>query len=72
MSSRSVGMPLPASPLTGALADVAVQRVLVRQGVSRDLAAILLDDMRASVEHCTRHGVAVLMSSNEASGFRHL
>ncbi len=59
-------------PLTGAVADVAVQRILVRQGVSRDLAAILLDDMRNAVEHFTKHPVTVSMTSEEASGFSHL
>ncbi len=42
---RLRGWQVPAYPLTGSLSDVAVQRILVRQGVSRDLAGILLDDI---------------------------
>jgi glutamate decarboxylase len=49
-----------------------VQRILVRQGVSRDLAALLLDDMRDAVNHFTKHPVSVSMSTQEASGFSHL
>src|SRR5580765_6426951 len=36
---RIRGWQVPAYPLTGSASDVAVQRILVRQGVSRDLAA---------------------------------
>ena len=69
---RIRGWQVPAYPLTGSVADVAVQRILVRQGVSRDLAVILLDDMRNAVEHFTKHPVTVSMTSGEASGFSHL
>ena len=69
---RIRGWQVPAYPLTGDVSDVAVQRILVRQGVSRDLAAILLDDMRTAVEHFTKHPVTVSMTSEEASGFSHL
>jgi glutamate decarboxylase len=61
-----------AYPLTGAVADGAVQRILVRQGVSRDVAAILLDDLRDAVAHFDRHPISVPMSAEEASGFDHL
>ena len=54
---------MPAYPLTGDVSDVAVQRILVRQGVSRDLASILLDDMRNAVEHFTKHPITVPMTA---------
>ena len=69
---RIRGWQVPAYPLTGEVSDVAVQRILVRQGVSRDLAAILLDDMRDAIEHFTKHPVTVSMTAEEASGFSHL
>jgi glutamate decarboxylase len=69
---RVRGWQVPAYPLTGAVSDVAVQRILVRQGVSRDLAGLLLADMREAVNHFTKHPVSVSMSSQEASGFSHL
>ena len=48
---RTTGWQVPAYTLTGAAADIAVQRILVRQGVSRDLASILLR------RHARRHGI---------------
>ena len=69
---RIRGWQVPAYPLTGSAADVAVQRILVRQGVSRDLASLLLDDMRDAVAHFAKHPVSVSMTSQEASGFSHL
>jgi glutamate decarboxylase len=69
---RIRGWQVPAYPLTGSVADVAVQRILVRQGVSRDLASILLDDLRAAIDHFGNHPITVPMSAEEASGFSHL
>jgi len=63
---------VPAYPLTGDVADVAIQRILVRQGVSRDLAAILLDDMTDAIAHFDKHPITVSMSAAESSGFSHL
>ena len=43
---RTRGWQVPAYPLTGSVSDISVQRILVRQGVSRDLAGLLLEDMK--------------------------
>ena len=69
---RVRGWQVPAYPLTGDLSDIAVQRVLVRQGVSRDLATILLDDMKAAFDHFGSHPVTVSMTKEESGGFSHL
>jgi glutamate decarboxylase len=69
---RTRGWQVPAYPLTGAVSDVAVQRILVRQGVSHDLAEILLEDMRHSIAHFDRHPVSVPMTKEESGGFSHL
>jgi len=69
---RVRGWQVPAYPLTGSVSDVIVQRVLIRQGVDRDLISILLDDFAASVAHFDKHPVAVAMTSEEAGGFSHL
>jgi glutamate decarboxylase len=69
---RVRGWQVPAYPLTGSVSDVAVQRVLVRQGVSRDLCSVLLDDMREAVAHFGKHPVTVAMTPQEAAGFNHL
>jgi glutamate decarboxylase len=46
---RSRGWLVPAYPLPEALTTVTVQRVVVRNGLSRDLAAGLVDDIKAHV-----------------------
>jgi len=69
---RARGWQVPAYPLTGAVSDIAVQRILVRRGVSRDLASLLLDDIKDAIAHFDRHPVQVSMTKEESSGFSHL
>ncbi len=69
---RVRGWQVPAYPLTGSVADVAIQRILVRQGVTRDLCSVLLDDMRDAVAHFDKHPVTVTMTAREAGSFNHL
>jgi glutamate decarboxylase len=69
---RTRGWQVPAYPLTGSVSDIAVQRILVRQGVSRDLCGLLLDDMEQSIAHFSRHPVSVSMTRQESGGFSHL
>lgn len=69
---RVKGWQVPAYPLTGDASDIDVQRVLVRQGVSRDLAELLLRDMAEAIAHFDRHPQTVPMSKEEAGGFSHL
>ncbi len=69
---RNRGWQVPAYTLTGTASDIAVQRILVRLGVSRDMAALLLDDFREAVAHFGKHPVTVSMSKQESGGFSHL
>jgi glutamate decarboxylase len=69
---RVRGWQVPAYPLTGAVSDISVQRILVRQGVTRDLSLILLDDMKTAIEHFDKHPVSVAMTKEESGGFNHL
>ena len=69
---RIRGWQVPAYPLTGEVANIPVQRILVRQDVSRDLASLLLDDFRDAVAHFDKHPVSVPMTKEESSGFSHL
>jgi len=69
---RNRGWQVPAYPLTGSLSDVVVQRVLVRQGVSRDLAVLLLEDIEQALKNFERHPVSVPMTQEESGGFSHL
>ena len=63
---------MPAYNLTGSAAHIPVQRILVRQGVSRDLASVLIDDMRDAIAHFDKHPVTVSMTKEESAGFNHL
>jgi len=69
---RVRGWQVPAYTLTGQASDIAVQRILVRQGVSRDLASLLLDDIENAIAHFGRHPVTVPLTKAESSGFNHL
>jgi len=69
---RVRGWQVPAYTLTGSASDIPVQRILVRLGVSRDLASLLLEDFRNAVAHFGRHPVTVSMSKEESTGFNHL
>jgi glutamate decarboxylase len=69
---RTSGWQVPAYTLTGAVSDVAVQRILVRLGVSRDMASLLMDDFREAVAHFSKHPITVPMTKQEAGGFSHL
>jgi glutamate decarboxylase len=69
---RNRGWQVPAYTLTGTASDIAVQRILVRLGVSRDMAALLLDDFRNAVAHFGKHPVTVPMTKQESGGFNHL
>jgi glutamate decarboxylase len=69
---RMQGWQVPAYTLTGTASDIPVQRILVRQGVSRDLASLLVHDMRDAIAHFRKHPVTVSMTKEESSGFSHL
>jgi glutamate decarboxylase len=69
---RVRGWQVPAYTLTGFASDIPVQRILVRQGVSRDLGELLLADFKDAIAHFADHPVTVSMSAKEAGGFSHL
>jgi len=68
---RERGWLVPAYPMPAHLQDLVVQRVLVRHGVSRDLATLLVTDLIACIEHFKRHPVSAPMTREEASGYHH-
>ena len=68
---RTRGWQVPAYSLPKDCDDVVIQRVLVRQGVSRDLSAMLMDDMQTAVDYFSRRPVRENLSAEEASGFHH-
>lgn len=68
---RSRGWQVPAYSMPAHREDLVVQRVLVRRGVSRDLAGLLVDDMKRALEHFSGHPVSAPMNETEAGGFSH-
>jgi glutamate decarboxylase len=68
---RTRGWLVPAYTLPPNRQDLAVQRILVRHGFSRDLATLLLDDYRDAVAHFDRHPVTSPLTEAEAGSFNH-
>ncbi|WP_180898025.1 glutamate decarboxylase [Martelella soudanensis] len=68
---RSRGWQVPAYTLPANCENQAVQRILVRNGVSIDLCSLLIRDIAASVEYFKAHPIVRSVSSEEASGFHH-
>ncbi len=69
---RYEGWQVPAYPLTGDLSETIVQRVLVRQDVTLDLAGILVADLAKTIDHLARHPMTTHMTAEEVKGFNHL
>jgi glutamate decarboxylase len=68
---RVRGWQVPAYTLPAHCQDLTVQRILVRHGVSRDLAELLLDDIRLALAYFDRHPEHAVLTPAEASGFHH-
>jgi glutamate decarboxylase len=65
------GWQVPAYSLEPDRQDLVVQRVLVRRGVSMDLAECLVADMQRALAYFEAHPATSPMSGAEASGFKH-
>jgi glutamate decarboxylase len=68
---RTQGWLVPAYPLPADCEDVVVQRILVRHGVSRDLAELLVGDLHRALELLDSHPPSRSLSAREAGGFNH-
>ncbi|MFI3257324.1 MAG: glutamate decarboxylase [Spirochaetales bacterium] len=65
------GWLVPAYSLPKNITDVVVQRILVKQNFSRDMAGLLVDDIQRAVEHFKKHPVSNPLTEKEASSFKH-
>lgn len=65
------GWQVPAYTLPANCENQAIQRILVRHGVSRDLASLLLKDIQVAMDHFKEHPVHTPLTNEEASGFHH-
>jgi len=68
---RTRGWQVPAYTMPPNREDLAIQRILVRHGFSRDLASLLMDDYRDALAHFDRHPVTSPLSEAEAGSFHH-
>jgi glutamate decarboxylase len=68
---RTQGWLVPAYALPANSEDVVVQRILVRHGVSRDLAELLVGDLHRALELLDSHPPSLSLSAREAGGFNH-
>ncbi|HPS52375.1 MAG TPA: glutamate decarboxylase [Phycisphaerae bacterium] len=67
---RSRGWQVPAYSMPAHREDMVVQRVLIRHGMTRDLADLLLDDMRRCMEYFEKNPVKVSLTS-KSGGYSH-
>lgn len=68
---RSRGWQVPAYSMPAHREDLVVQRILVRHGVSLDLASLLLEDIKRTLDYFEKHPVTKPLTETEASGFNH-
>lgn len=69
---RMRGWQVPAYPFTGELADKAFQRILVKRDFSREMADLLLIDIRNAITHFESHPIKTSLSAAEAASCNHL
>ncbi|MHC5310005.1 glutamate decarboxylase [Myroides sp. LJL116] len=68
---RSRGWQVASYSLPSDCEDMVVQRVLVRHGFSRDMADLLLSDLKRCIEYFEKHPISVPLTSDEGSSFHH-
>jgi len=68
---RARGWQIAAYSMPANQQSVVVQRALVRNGVSRDLAGLLIEDIRHCLEWFKAHPVTSPLSEVEGGGFHH-
>ena len=68
---RARGWLVPAYTLPPHLEELAIQRILVRHGFSRDMADLLLADMRRSLQTLEKHPPSVSLNEQEVGSFNH-
>lgn len=68
---RGRGWQVPAYSMPANREDLVIQRVLVRHGVSRDLAGLLVDDIRRALLFFQDRPIQTGLTEQEAGGFNH-
>jgi glutamate decarboxylase len=68
---RSRGWQVPAYSMPTHREDLVVQRILVRHGMSNDLAELLIADLKRTLEALEKNPVTQPLTAAEAGGFNH-
>lgn len=68
---RSRGWQVPAYSMPSHREDLVVQRILVRHGMSMDLAELLIDDLKRTLDTLEKNPVTQPLTAEEAGGFNH-
>lgn len=68
---RSRGWQVPAYSMPSHREDLVVQRILVRHGMSNDLAGLLIADLKRTLEALEKNPVTQPLTAEEAGGFNH-
>jgi glutamate decarboxylase len=68
---RVRGWQVPAYPMPANRSDMVVQRVLTRFGVSRDLAELMVEDLRKAVEQFAEYPSPRSLTRRLAGGYNH-
>lgn len=51
--------------------DMVIQRVLIRHGFSRDLAELMIEDLKRSIDYFQKHPTANSLTESEGKSFHH-
>lgn len=68
---RVRGWQVPAYSMPPDREDLVVQRILVRNGVSRDLINLLVEDFKRAIDYFGKHPVSNPLGATEATGYHH-
>lgn len=68
---RSRGWQVPAYSMPANREDLVIQRILVRHGVSLDLATLLIEDIKRTLDYFDKHPVSKPLSEEDGGGFNH-
>jgi len=68
---RVRGWQVPAYSLPPDRENLVIQRILVRNGVTRDLIAALLEDIRRALDYFNSHPAATPLTAEEGTGYHH-
>ncbi len=68
---RTRGWQIASYSLPANSQDMVIQRVLIRHGFSRDMARLLIDDIKRGTEYFAKNPVRRNLTENEAGGYHH-